>query len=209
MLGISGNDKDPTQNRSFTGDLSRMSGASSQMSGMGSNMMRSIARLWCHESTRVFGDRILMSEGELIQFFSNSIYYCPLTKLREGNVFTGVLSVILSTAGWWVCLVPGPFWGWVGGYAWFQIPSRVGMPGPGGGGSMHGPWSLGRVYFWGGWVCKVHPRRYTPWKVHNPPPLEGGYTPSEGTPQVLTSGGATESFRTHPTGMLSCYCLFF
>ena len=90
MLGISGNAKDPTQNRSFTGDLSRMSGASSQMSGMGSNMMRSIARLWCHECTRVFGDRILMSEGELIQFFSNSIYYCPLTKLREGNVFTGV-----------------------------------------------------------------------------------------------------------------------
>ena len=90
MLGISGNAKDPTQNRSFTGDLSRMSGASSQMSGMGSNMMRSIARLWCHECTRVFGDRILLSEGKLIQFFSSSNYYRLPTKLREGNVFTGV-----------------------------------------------------------------------------------------------------------------------
>ena len=50
----------------------------------------------------------------------------------------------------------------------------------------------------GDWCIRVIPRH-----------LEGGYTPSEGTPQVLTSGGATESFRTHPTGMLSCYCLFF
>ena len=132
MLGISGNAKDPTQNRSFTGDLSRMSGASSQMSGMGSNMMRSIARLWCHECTRVFGDRILMSEGELIQFFSSSNYYRLPTKLREGNVFTGVCHSVhmvvvgmpgpssllmrgmpgsrsLLGVGWWVCLVPGPF----------------------------------------------------------------------------------------------------
>ena len=129
MLGISGNAKDPTQNRSFTGDLSRMSGASSQMSGMGSNMMRSIARLWCHESTRVFGDRILMSEGELIQFFSNSIYYCPLTKLREGNVFTGVCQSFCPHRG--------------GGYAWSQVPSGGGLVG------MPGSRSLL------GWVCLV------------------------------------------------------
>ena len=81
ILGISGNAKDPIQNRSmsFTGDLSRMSAASSQMSGMGSNIIRSIARLWCHECTRVFADRILLPEGELIKFFSNNPYYLKWT----------------------------------------------------------------------------------------------------------------------------------
>ena len=76
MLGISGNAKDSIQNRSisFTGDLSRMSGTSSQMSGMSSNMMRSIARLWCHECTRVFADRILIPEGDPIQLVSNNTF---------------------------------------------------------------------------------------------------------------------------------------
>ena len=59
-------------------------------------------------------------------------YFCrPPTKLRKGNVFTGIC---LSTGGgylWsyvpsgrgWVGLVSGVFWG---GYAWYQVPSGGG-----------------------------------------------------------------------------------
>ena len=56
--------------------------------------------------------------------------YRPLTKLREGNVFTGViLSVILSTGI---------------GYTWTQVPSAgVGMPGTS---SLMGVCA-------GGWIC--------------------------------------------------------
>ena len=56
--------------------------------------------------------------------------YRPLTKLREGNVFTGViLSIILSTGI---------------GYAWTQVPSAgVGIPGTS---SILGVCA-------GGWIC--------------------------------------------------------
>ena len=52
-------------------------------------------------------------------FFSLLTYYHPSTKLREGNVFTGVCQSFCPRG--WVCLVPGPFW--VG------MPSHRSLPG--------------------------------------------------------------------------------
>ena len=63
-----------------------------------------------------------------ITCYHRSHFYCPPTKLREGNVFTGV-----SVHEEWVCLVPGSFQGvrmpvsmslLVSGYARSQILSR-------------------------------------------------------------------------------------
>ncbi len=45
------------------GSTGRLSASSSQISGAGAPMMRVIARLWCHECTRVFGDRLLSDDG--------------------------------------------------------------------------------------------------------------------------------------------------
>ena len=36
------------------------------------------------------------------------LFYCPPTKLGEGNVFTGVCH---SVHRGWISVVPGPFWG--------------------------------------------------------------------------------------------------
>ena len=51
--------------------------------------------------------------------------YLPPTKLREGNILTGVCH---SVQGEWVYLVPGPFWWGRGGciYAWSQVPIGLG-----------------------------------------------------------------------------------
>ena len=79
-------------------------------------------------SVRLNADCLALRSTHIERF--GMYIYRPLTKLREGNVFTGViLSVILSTGI---------------GYAWTQVPSAgVGMPGTS---SLLGVCA-------GGWIC--------------------------------------------------------
>ena len=89
-------------------------------------------------------------------------YYCPQTKLLQGNVFTGVS---LSTGGGGLSLVPCPFWEWewvslvpfLGcRYLWYQVPFKaVGMSR--GGGYVSDGYSRGLVCLGVGmprvWIC--------------------------------------------------------
>ena len=45
------------------GSRSRSESLTSELGGMLPEQMRSITRLWCHESTRVYGDRIMTDDG--------------------------------------------------------------------------------------------------------------------------------------------------
>ena len=95
-----------------------------------------------------------------------------------GNVFN---SMCLFT-GEWVCLVPGPFWGWVGILGPRSLTGGVGVPGPRslpGGGYVQGegvgiPEGVGytrgwrQVYqkWWGGFYTLPSPSRHGAWDTH-------------------------------------------
>ena len=125
----------------------------------------------------------------------------PANEVAEGNVFTGVCHSVHGgvyawsqvPSGGWVCLVPCPFWGQVGG-GW-------------------GGHTRGQVYQrewvykrgWGGYIRRqVYQRGY----VYPPTPRHGTWDTHPPTPQPPSSTGhhntcGWQAGSMHPTGTLS------